>query len=102
MYLRGQPRYRQGARMGLHQDKDESPASIAAGLPVVSISLGDTARFLFGGLKRRDPVEARLLGSPTDDLCRIDVEIDVSGLRSRSGCVIERQTVRAGVADCWS
>ena len=35
-------------RMGLHQDKDESAASIAAGLPVVSVSLGDTARFLFG------------------------------------------------------
>ena len=45
-------------RMGLHQDKDESAESIAAGLPVVSISIGDTARFLFGGLKRRDPVEA--------------------------------------------
>jgi alkylated DNA repair protein (DNA oxidative demethylase) len=44
-------------RMGLHQDKDESPRSIAAGLPVVSISIGDTARFLFGGLKRRDPVQ---------------------------------------------
>jgi DNA alkylation damage repair protein AlkB len=50
-------------RMGLHQDKDESPRSIAAGLPVVSISLGDTARFLFGGLRRRDPVETRLLES---------------------------------------
>ena len=45
-------------RMGLHQDKDESQASIAAGLPVVSVSLGDTARFLFGGTRRRDPVEA--------------------------------------------
>ena len=45
-------------RMGLHQDKDESPESIAAGVPVVSISLGDTARFLFGGVRRRDPVEA--------------------------------------------
>src|SRR5262249_46150808 len=44
-------------RMGLHQDKDESERSIAAGLPVVSVSLGDTARFLFGGLRRRDPVE---------------------------------------------
>jgi DNA oxidative demethylase len=44
-------------RMGLHQDKDESAASLAAGFPVVSVSLGDTARFLFGGLKRRDPVE---------------------------------------------
>jgi len=50
-------------RMGLHQDKDESPASIAAGLPVVSISLGDTARFLFGGLRRREPVDTILLES---------------------------------------
>ena len=44
-------------RMGLHQDKDESAASIEAGYPVVSISIGDTARFQFGGFKRRDPVE---------------------------------------------
>jgi alkylated DNA repair protein (DNA oxidative demethylase) len=50
-------------RMGLHQDKDESRASLAAGIPVVSISLGDTARFLFGGLKRRDPVQSTLLAS---------------------------------------
>jgi DNA oxidative demethylase len=50
-------------RMGLHQDKDESQRSIAAGLPVVSVSLGDTARFLFGGLRRRDPVEALTLES---------------------------------------
>jgi alkylated DNA repair protein (DNA oxidative demethylase) len=55
--------YDAGGRMGLHQDKDESPRSIAAGLPVVSVSLGDTARFLFGGLRRRDPVEARPLES---------------------------------------
>jgi alkylated DNA repair protein (DNA oxidative demethylase) len=50
-------------RMGLHQDKDESERSIAAGLPVVSVSLGDTARFLFGGLRRKDPIEARPLES---------------------------------------
>jgi alkylated DNA repair protein (DNA oxidative demethylase) len=50
-------------RMGLHQDKDESERSIAAGLPVVSLSVGDTARFLFGGLRRKDPVESRLLES---------------------------------------
>jgi alkylated DNA repair protein (DNA oxidative demethylase) len=50
-------------RMGLHQDKDEGAASIAAGMPVVSVSIGDTARFLFGGLKRRDPVEAMPLES---------------------------------------
>ena len=50
-------------RMGLHQDKDESEGSLAAGVPVVSISIGDTARFLFGGLRRCDPVEARMLES---------------------------------------
>ena len=50
-------------RMGLHQDKDESEPSIAAGLPVVSVSLGDTARFLFGGSRRRDPIDSRLLES---------------------------------------
>ena len=44
-------------RMGLHQDKDESAEALAAGIPVVSVSLGDTARFLFGGPRRRDPVE---------------------------------------------
>ncbi len=55
--------YDDDGRMGLHQDKDESAGSIEAGLPVVSISLGDTARFLFGGLRRRDPVDALLLGS---------------------------------------
>jgi DNA alkylation damage repair protein AlkB len=55
--------YGDQGRMGLHQDKDESRASIDAGLPVVSISLGDTARFLFGGLKRRDPIESIFLES---------------------------------------
>jgi len=55
--------YDANGRMGLHQDKDESPASLAAGLPVVSVSVGDTARFLFGGLSRRDPVEAIALAS---------------------------------------
>jgi len=55
--------YDADGRMGLHQDKDESAGSIAAGLPVVSVSLGDRARFLFGGLKRRDPVESVLLES---------------------------------------
>jgi DNA alkylation damage repair protein AlkB len=55
--------YDADGRMGLHQDKDESERSIAAGLPVVSVSVGDTARFLFGGLRRKDPVEPRLLES---------------------------------------
>lgn len=55
--------YGPDGRMGLHQDKDESPASLQAGVPVVSMSVGDTARFLFGGLRRRDPVETILLES---------------------------------------
>ena len=50
-------------RMGLHQDKDESQESIAAGVPVVSVSLGDSARFLFGGPRRKDPVETLWLAS---------------------------------------
>jgi len=55
--------YDTDGRMGLHQDKDESERSVAAGLPVVSLSVGDTARFLFGGLRRKDPIEARMLES---------------------------------------
>jgi len=55
--------YDADGRMGLHQDKDEGRAAIDAGLPVVSISLGDTARFLFGGLKRREPIQSLLLES---------------------------------------
>jgi DNA alkylation damage repair protein AlkB len=49
--------YSTASRMGLHQDKDESPDSLTEGLPVISISIGDTALFLFGGLRRRDPIE---------------------------------------------
>ena len=40
--------YQGGAKMGLHQDKDEEDFSA----PVVSISLGDTALFRFGGTER--------------------------------------------------
>jgi DNA alkylation damage repair protein AlkB len=55
--------YGADGRMGLHQDKDESDASLSAGVPVVSVSLGDTARFLFGGVRRRDAVASLLLES---------------------------------------
>jgi alkylated DNA repair protein (DNA oxidative demethylase) len=55
--------YEADGRMGLHQDKDESQTSLDAGHPVVSVSLGDAARFLFGGLRRRDPVESIVLQS---------------------------------------
>jgi len=48
-----------GAKMGLHQDKDED--DFAA--PVVSVSLGDSAIFLVGGLTRKDPTQALELRS---------------------------------------
>ena len=43
--------YDGGAKMGLHQDKDEEDFDA----PVLSVSLGDTAIFLAGGRSRRDP-----------------------------------------------
>lgn len=55
--------YGPDGKMGLHQDKDESTASIVAGIPIVSISLGDSGRFLLGGTRRRDPVVPVLLES---------------------------------------
>jgi DNA oxidative demethylase len=47
--------YSADAKMGVHQDKDERPETIASGIPIVSVSLGDAARFVIGGLSRRDP-----------------------------------------------
>jgi DNA oxidative demethylase len=44
-------RYQPGARLSLHQDRDE----LHLGAPIVSVSLGLPATFLFGGLKRSDP-----------------------------------------------
>ena len=50
--------YEIGARMSLHQDKDEQDFS----QPIVSVSFGVPARFLFGGLKRSDkPTKILLL-----------------------------------------
>jgi alkylated DNA repair protein (DNA oxidative demethylase) len=43
-------RYEPGARMSLHQDKDEEDF----GAPIVSVSLGLPAIFMFGGMKRSD------------------------------------------------
>ena len=55
--------YTAEARMGVHQDKDERPETIAAGIPIVSVSLGDAARFVIGGLSRRDPTSPVMLRS---------------------------------------
>ena len=55
--------YSSDAKMGVHQDKDERPETIAAGIPIVSVSLGDAARFVIGGLSRRDPTQPMILRS---------------------------------------
>lgn len=51
--------YAPGARMGLHQDRDEQDFDA----PVVSLSLGDTALFRIGGLRRADPTLSFRLAS---------------------------------------
>ena len=43
--------YEPGARLSLHRDQDERDPDF----PIVSVSLGLPATFLFGGLKRSDP-----------------------------------------------
>lgn len=50
-------RYGVGAKLSLHQDKDE--ADLRA--PIVSVSLGLPAVFQFGGLRRNDPLKRLLL-----------------------------------------
>ena len=47
-------RYEPGARMGLHQDRDEGGKAGDFSAPIVSVSLGLPAVFLFGGLQRKD------------------------------------------------
>ncbi|MDE2284881.1 MAG: alpha-ketoglutarate-dependent dioxygenase AlkB [Hyphomicrobiales bacterium] len=51
--------YAAGAKMGLHQDRDEM--EFAA--PVVSVSLGDTCLFRVGGHRRSAPTQAFRLSS---------------------------------------
>ena len=51
--------YGPGAKMGLHQDRDETDFDA----PVVSISLGDSCLFRVGGAKRRDPSHTFRLSS---------------------------------------
>ena len=55
--------YRGDARMGLHQDRDEADF----GLPVLSVSLGDTAVFRIGGTARNDATRSVRLAS--GDVC---------------------------------
>lgn len=56
--------YREGARMGLHQDKDEADL----GAPVLSVSLGDTAVFRIGPA---GPGPTRSLKLQSGDVCAL-------------------------------
>lgn len=51
--------YGEGARMGLHQDRDEADFTC----PVVSVSLGDDARLRIGGPARGGPTDSVWLRS---------------------------------------
>ncbi|WP_370049797.1 MULTISPECIES: alpha-ketoglutarate-dependent dioxygenase AlkB family protein [Salipiger] len=53
--------YGEGARMGLHQDKDEADFAC----PVVSVSLGDDGLFRMGNTERGGKTESVWLGSGT-------------------------------------
>jgi alkylated DNA repair protein (DNA oxidative demethylase) len=52
-------RYGLGARMGLHQDRDEAEL----GAPVLSLSLGDDSLFRIGGTTRKGPTQSLKLRS---------------------------------------
>ena len=60
--------YREGARMGLHQDRDEADFSF----PVLSVSLGDTAMFRLGGATRK--AASRTLRLASGDVCLLGGE----------------------------
>ncbi|MEM9279262.1 MAG: alpha-ketoglutarate-dependent dioxygenase AlkB [Pseudomonadota bacterium] len=51
--------YDPSAKMGLHQDRDEKNLEA----PVLSVSLGDTCLFRYGGTNRKDPTKSFKLES---------------------------------------
>ncbi|KAK9066450.1 hypothetical protein SSX86_013772 [Deinandra increscens subsp. villosa] len=55
--------FRTDGRLGLHQDRDESSSSLERGLPVISISIGDTAEFLYGHTRDENKLDRVLLES---------------------------------------
>ncbi|BFG36543.1 hypothetical protein CerSpe_228170 [Prunus speciosa] len=55
--------YTTSGRLGLHQDRDESRKSLGEGLPVVSISIGDSADFLYGDQRDIGKAESVVLES---------------------------------------
>ncbi|GAA0139960.1 DNA metabolism protein [Lithospermum erythrorhizon] len=55
--------YSKSSRLGVHQDKNESKESLRKGLPVVSISIGDSAEFVYGDQGDVDKLEKVVLES---------------------------------------
>ncbi|PWA41644.1 alkylated DNA repair protein AlkB [Artemisia annua] len=55
--------YTESGKLGLHQDKDESPKTLKQGLPVVSFSIGDSAEFLYGDDRDIDTADKVILES---------------------------------------
>ncbi len=90
-------RYEPGARMSLHQDRDERDL----GAPIVSVSLGLPATFLWGGLSRADrPRRLRLehgdvvvWGGPSR-LAFHGVDVLKTGLHPSTGVVRYNLTFR--------
>jgi len=68
--------YREGAKMGLHQDNDEADFS----WPVLSISLGDDALFRVGGVERAGKTESFWLNSGDVVLMAGDARLSHHGI----------------------
>ncbi|GLJ15053.1 hypothetical protein SUGI_0246030 [Cryptomeria japonica] len=61
--------YEECGRLGLHEDRDESPQSLKRGLPVVSFSVGDSAEFVYHAISRyRDENAQRIMLNSGDVL----------------------------------
>ncbi len=74
--------YGEGARMGLHQDRDEADFSF----PVVSISLGDAGLFRIGGVERGGRTQSVWLDSGDVLVLGGDARLAYHGVdRIRSG-----------------
>ena len=75
-------RYLDGAKMGLHQDRDEGDLS----WPVVSISLGDDALFRVGGTERKGQTQSIWLSSGDVVVLTGDTRLAYHGIdRVRTG-----------------
>lgn len=68
--------YAPGAKMGLHQDRDEEDFSA----PIVSVSLGDTGVFRVGGKTRKGPTQRYDLASGDVLVMRGDARLAYHGI----------------------